>query len=85
MQSLPLVAICLAVMSVALAAFGGIVANIYTKGIENARRKEMEAEYVRVNAILKRASASHGTVLSIKCREWLRNYEKGIYAPFPDS
>jgi len=84
MQALML-ALCVAVTAAALATLGGIAAHIYGKVTENARRKEMEAEYLRVNEILKMASATHGTVLAIKCREWLQNYRRGIYAPFPDT
>ena len=83
MQSLPLLAICAAVTAAALAALGGIVAHIYGKASENARRKEMENEYLRVRKILKTSSEVGNVVMSLHCREWLRDYGRGRYAPFP--
>jgi len=82
MQSLS-IAIATAVTAVALATLGGIAAYIYKKWSENVYQKEKEAEYLRVNKILKVASEVGSTVFSLRCREWLRKYKAGNYAPFP--
>jgi len=82
MQTL-LIVLGMAVTAASLATLGGIAVHIYGKVTENARRKEIEAEYVRVHQILKKASVEGNTVLSCKCRDWLQNYKRGIHAPFP--
>ena len=82
MQSLLLV-LGMAVIAASLATLGGITAHIYGKVTENARRKEINAEFVRVSKLLKEASASGNTVRTLQCREWLQNLKRGVYAPFP--
>ena len=82
MQSLPLIAVSVAVAAASLATLAGFIVNAYKKGIENAKRKEREAEYAYVSKLRRKCTQTGNNLLALNCREWLQKYEAGTYAPF---